>query len=53
MYFATDPITMTTAALVASVLMILSGMGKNRLRRRYIECPVCHHPRGSCTCRWL
>lgn len=41
------------AIVVASVLMIVAGVGKKRLQWRTVECPVCHHPRGSCTCRWL
>jgi len=41
------------AALIASCLMIVAGVATKRLRWRMVECPVCHHPRGSCTCRWL
>jgi hypothetical protein len=40
-------------ALIAGFLMVVAGVGKKRLRWRTVECPVCHHPRGSCTCRWL
>jgi hypothetical protein len=42
-----------TAVLAASVLMVLAGMAKKRFRWRDAQCPVCHHPRGACTCRWL
>jgi hypothetical protein len=42
-----------TAVLVASVLMVLAAVSKRKLRWRAAECPVCHHPRGACTCRWL
>ena len=47
--FHLDP----AAALVASVLMILAGMAKRRFVLRAPECPVCHHRRNACTCRWL
>jgi hypothetical protein len=49
----TDPASVTTVTVIASALMVLSGMGKKRLRWRSAECPVCHHRQGSCTCRWL
>ena len=42
-----------TAVLVASVLMVLAGMAKRKFQWRMTECPVCHHPKGRCTCRWL
>ena len=49
----TDPASVTIVTVIASALMVLSGMGKKRLRWRSAECPVCHHRQGSCTCRWL
>jgi len=52
--FPTDPLTATSATAIASVLMVLSGVGKRRLRWRAGRvCPVCHHRQGACTCRWL
>lgn len=48
-----DPVTFEVAALAASFLMVLAGVGKKRLQWRAVECSVCHHPRSSCTCRWL
>ena len=53
MSLSTNPGAVTAAAVVASFLMVLAGVGKKQLRWRTVECPVCHHPRGSCTCRWL
>jgi hypothetical protein len=50
---ATSSLSGSAAIVVASLLMIVAGLGKKRLRWRTVECPVCHHPRGSCTCRWL
>lgn len=41
------------AILVAGVLMVLAGMSKRRFAWRSAACPVCHHPRTACTCRWL
>jgi hypothetical protein len=40
-------------ALVASFLMVVAGVRKKRLRWRTVECPTCHHPLDSCSCRWL
>jgi len=53
LFTATSSISAPVAIVVASFLMIVAGVGKKRLQWRTIECPVCHHPRGSCTCRWL
>jgi hypothetical protein len=50
---ATTTFSLPAGALLASFLMVFAGVGKKRLRWRTVECPVCHHPRGSCTCRWL
>ncbi|MFZ1881730.1 MAG: hypothetical protein WAU41_16420 [Gaiellaceae bacterium] len=50
---ASSSISTSAAVIVASFLMIAAGMSKKRLGWRSVECPVCHHPRGSCTCRWL
>ena len=44
---------LAATGLVAGFLMIVAGIGKRRLDWRTVECPVCHHQRGSCTCRWL
>jgi hypothetical protein len=41
------------AAIAAGFLMVVCGVAKKSLRWRVAECPVCHHPRGLCTCRWL
>lgn len=50
---ATTTFSLPAMALIAGFLMVVAGVGKKRLRWRTVECPVCHHPRGSCTCRWL
>jgi hypothetical protein len=42
-----------TAAIVASVLMVLAGLVKRRIGWRAVECPVCHNEKQRCTCRWL
>jgi hypothetical protein len=42
-----------TAALVASVLMVLAAIVKRLATWRTVECPVCHNERRKCTCRWL
>jgi hypothetical protein len=39
--------------LVVGALMVLCGLAKRRLVFRSATCPVCHHPRPACTCRWL
>ena len=41
------------ASLIAGLLMVYAGLGKKRLGWRRAECPVCHHPLKSCTCRSL
>jgi hypothetical protein len=41
------------AVALAGFLMVVAGVGMKRLRWRVVECPVCHHPRQLCTCRWL
>jgi len=48
-----DPVALQVAALLAGILMTVAGVHKKRLRWRSVECPVCHHPYRSCTCRWL
>jgi hypothetical protein len=45
--------TFSPAGVVAALLMILAGIHNRRLRWRRAECPVCHHSRAECTCRWL
>lgn len=40
------------AAVIASFLMVLAGVGQKRLRWRTVQCRVCDRPRDSCTCRW-
>jgi hypothetical protein len=49
----TSSITALPSVLLAGLLMIVVGVTKKRLRWRTAECPVCHHPRTACTCRWL
>ncbi|HUK98140.1 MAG TPA: hypothetical protein VLV46_10825 [Gaiellaceae bacterium] len=39
-------------AVVASLLMVVAGLGEKQLLWRTLRCPVCHHPRSDCTCRW-
>jgi hypothetical protein len=41
------------AMLLASFLMVVAGMAKKRLAQKVGICPVCHHERKACTCRWL
>jgi hypothetical protein len=50
---ANSSISASAAVVVASFLMIVAGVNKKRLGWRSVECHVCHHPRGSCICRWL
>lgn len=49
---AASGISLLVAAAVASLLMIVAGIGEKRLRWQTAKCPVCHHPRTACTCRW-
>jgi hypothetical protein len=53
MTFTLDPLALQAAMLLASLFMVLLGIGWKRLAWRTVECPVCHHPRRSCTCHWL
>lgn len=53
MNLLSDPAAAQVVALVAGLLMTVAGVGVKRLRFGRVECPVCHHPRSSCTCRWL
>jgi hypothetical protein len=46
-------VTPLPALLLVAFLMVTAGVGKRRLFWRTAKCPTCHHPRGSCTCRWL
>lgn len=48
-----SPVAVSAATVVVSFLMVLAGVRRKQLRWRGVECPVCHHPRGFCTCRWL
>jgi hypothetical protein len=48
-----NPAFVDIVALIATVLMVFAGVTQKRFRWRTVECPVCHHPRSSCTCRWL
>lgn len=50
---ATTSASLSAACVAATVVMVAAGVGKKRLRWRTTTCPVCHHERGSCTCRWL
>lgn len=45
--------SMVTVYLLAALLMVAAGLSKKRLSWRTTTCPVCHHARTSCTCRWL
>ena len=49
---ANPAILFEVGALVAGILMVLTGMSQRRLNWRSAECPTCHHPRSSCSCRW-
>lgn len=53
LFVASASVATSAAIVVASVLMIIAAVDKKQLRWRTVECPVCHHPRRSCTCRWL
>lgn len=42
---STNPaIFFDVAALVAGILMVVTGMTQKRLNWRSAECPTCHHP---------
>jgi hypothetical protein len=45
-------VSLLVAAVVASLLMVAAGIGEKRLRWQAVKCPVCHHRRDECTCRW-
>jgi len=38
---------------VVIALMVLAAVDRKQLRWRTVHCPVCGHPRSSCTCKWL
>jgi hypothetical protein len=50
---SSNPLALAALAGLASYLMMSSGLGLKKLRRRVSYCPVCHRPREACTCRWL
>ncbi|HUK97139.1 MAG TPA: hypothetical protein VLV46_05740 [Gaiellaceae bacterium] len=47
-----SPALFDVAALVAGLLMVVTGAARKRLLWRSAECPTCHRPRRSCSCRW-
>jgi hypothetical protein len=49
----TNPFAIAARAGLATYLMTTAGVGLKKLRLRVTDCPVCHHPREHCTCRWL
>jgi hypothetical protein len=50
---STNPaLLVDVGALVAGILMVVAGVTQKRLKWRSAECPTCHHPRSSCSCRW-
>jgi hypothetical protein len=49
----TDPVAIAALVAAAGYMMISAGLGKKKLKLRVATCPVCHHPRTLCTCRWL
>jgi len=48
-----SPVTQLAALALASLLMVLAGNARKRLVVKWSRCPVCHHERRRCTCRWL
>jgi hypothetical protein len=50
--YPADPIAVAVLVAVAAYLMTCAGVGKKTLSLRNTSCPVCHHPRVFCTCRW-
>ncbi|MGZ4392772.1 MAG: hypothetical protein ACXVRK_11740 [Gaiellaceae bacterium] len=48
-----NPVAGPVTTVSVGFLMVVAGVAMKRLRWRTVECPVCHQPRGSCTCRWL
>jgi hypothetical protein len=53
MFATTSSAGAAFAVLFAAVLMVAAGTAKKRLFTRVQVCPVCHHARTRCTCRWL
>ena len=53
MITSTSPYTVWFAMLLATFIMVATGMAKKRLVNRGEICPVCHRERRQCTCRWL
>jgi hypothetical protein len=50
--YPADPVAVAVLVAVAAYLMTCAGVSKKTLRLRSTACPVCHHPRRLCTCRW-
>jgi len=50
---AGSSISAFAAVVLAGFLMVVASVSKKRLGWRDVDCQVCHHPRASCTCRWL
>jgi hypothetical protein len=48
-----DPVATAALAVAATYIMVVAGVGKKHLTFRVTTCPICHHPRALCTCRWL
>lgn len=48
-----NPLIFAILAIFAVYLMTTAGVGLKALRPRLTHCPICHHPRTHCTCRWL
>lgn len=51
--YPADPLALAVLVGAVVYLMVFAGMGKKQLTFRVKTCPVCHHPRTQCTCRWL
>lgn len=53
MSISADPIVVAALVVFTAFLMARAGLGLKGLKPRVTFCPVCHHPRTHCTCRWL
>jgi len=50
---SSNPLVFVALAGLTAYLMTSSGLQLKKLVRRVTHCPVCHHARPNCTCRWL
>jgi len=50
---SSNPLIFVALAGLAAYLMTSLGLELKKLAHRVTYCPVCHHPRAHCTCRWL